>query len=79
MEKCCKVSGGVGCTGILDEIDFPLCTFCQPDKPPCLSFLAVVGASPVVVASFARPREVQNSSLAAGYIVAAVDSVGFVY
>ena len=41
--------------------------------------VGVAGTTLEVVASFARPREVQNSSLAAGYIVAVVDSVGFVY
>ena len=37
--------------------------------------VAVVGTTPEVVASFARWREVQNSSLAAGCTVAMVDSV----
>ena len=37
--------------------------------------VAVAGMTPEVVASFARQREVQNSSLAAGCTVATVDSV----
>ena len=35
----------------------------------------VAGTTPEVVASFARQREVRNSSLAAGCTVATVDSV----
>ena len=38
-------------------------------------FVAIAGTTPEVVASFARQREVQNSSLAAGCTVATVDSV----
>ena len=37
--------------------------------------VAVAGMTPEVVVSFARQREVQNSSLAAGCTVATVDSV----
>ena len=39
-------------------------------------FVAVAGTNPEVVASFARQREVQNSSLATGCTVSTVDSVG---
>ena len=39
-------------------------------------FVAVAGMTPEVVASFARQREVRNSSLAAGCTVSTVDSVG---
>ena len=39
-------------------------------------FVAVEGMTPAVVTSFARWREVQNSSLAAGYTVSMVASVG---
>ena len=38
-------------------------------------FVAVAETTPEVVASFARQREVQNSSLATGCTVATVDSV----
>ena len=38
-------------------------------------FVAVAGMTPEVVASFARRREVRNSSLATGCTVATVDSV----
>ena len=59
------------------RLKFPLCALCQPAKPLCFSFSAQVGVSLVAVASFARPREEQNSSLATGYTVAVVASVGF--
>ena len=39
-------------------------------------FVAVAGTTPEVVASFAKRREVRNSSLAAGCTVSTVDSVG---
>ena len=38
-------------------------------------FVAVAGTTPEVVASFARQRDVQNLSLAAGCTIATVDSV----
>ena len=41
-------------------------------------FVAVAGMTPEVVASFARQRDVQNSSLAAGCTVSTVDSVDIV-
>ena len=75
MGKCCQVVRGVGCTGILDWIDIPLCTFGQPDVSPCSVLVDVAGTTLEVVAPFARQREVRNSSLAAGCTVATVDSV----
>ena len=39
-------------------------------------YVAVAGTTPEVVTSFARRREVRNSSLAAGCTVSTVDSVG---
>ena len=76
MGKCCKVVGSVCRTGVLDWVNFPLGAFCKPDEPPCLCFVALEGTTPEVVASFARRREVRNSSLAAGCTVSTVDSVG---
>ena len=38
-------------------------------------FVAVAGMTPEVVASFARQKDVQNSSLATGCTVSTVDSV----
>ena len=42
----------------------------------CSVFVALEGTTPEVVASFARQREVQNSSLAAGCTISTVDFVG---
>ena len=42
----------------------------------CSVFVALEGTTPVVVASIARRREVQNSSLATGCTISTVDFVG---
>ena len=75
MGKCCKVVGGVGCAGILDWIDSHSVHFASQIRHHASDFVAVAETTPEVIASFARQREVQNSSLATGCTVAMVDSV----
>ena len=76
MGKCCKVVGGMcielgSCIGLISH----LVHFASQISHHASVVVAVSGTTLGVVASLARWREVQNSSLATGYIVSTVDSV----